>query len=134
MRNAARIAQCTGGSVKTVLAVDDSASLRQMVSVVLRGGGYDVVEAVDGLDALSKMAGRELDLVLTDLNMPKMDGLEFTRQLRAMPAYKFVPVILLTTESNTEKKLQGKAAGATAWIIKPFDPDQLLAVVKKVLR
>jgi two-component system chemotaxis response regulator CheY len=105
-----------------------------MVSVVLRGGGYDVVEAVDGLDALSKMAGRELDLVLTDLNMPKMDGLEFTRQLRAMPAYKFVPVILLTTESNTEKKLQGKAAGATAWIIKPFDPDQLLAVVKKVLR
>jgi len=120
--------------VKTVLAVDDSASLRQMVSVVLRGGGYDVVEAVDGLDALSKMAGRELDLVLTDLNMPKMDGLEFTRQLRAMPAYKFVPVILLTTESNTEKKLQGKAAGATAWIIKPFDPDQLLAVVKKVLR
>lgn len=120
--------------MKTVLAVDDSASLRQMVSVVLRGGGYDVVEAVDGLDALSKMAGRELDLVLTDLNMPKMDGLEFTRQLRAMPAYKFVPVILLTTESNTEKKLQGKAAGATAWIIKPFDPDQLLAVVKKVLR
>jgi len=120
--------------VKTVLAVDDSASLRQMVSVVLCGGGYQVVEAVDGVDALSKLTGQDLDLVLTDLNMPKMDGLEFTRQLRAMPQYKFVPVVLLTTESNTEKKMQGKAAGATAWIIKPFDPDQLLAVVKKVMR
>ena len=120
--------------MKTVLAVDDSASLRQMVSVVLCGGGYQVVEAVDGVDALSKLTGQDLDLVLTDLNMPKMDGLEFTRQLRAMPQYKFVPVVLLTTESNTEKKMQGKAAGATAWIIKPFDPDQLLAVVKKVMR
>jgi two-component system chemotaxis response regulator CheY len=105
-----------------------------MVSVVLCGGGYQVVEAVDGVDALSKLTGQDLDLVLTDLNMPKMDGLEFTRQLRAMPQYKFVPVVLLTTESNTEKKMQGKAAGATAWIIKPFDPDQLLAVVKKVMR
>lgn len=120
--------------MKTVLAVDDSASLRQMVSVVLCGGGYRVVEAVDGVDALSKLAGQDLDLVLTDLNMPRMDGLELTRQLRAMPQYKFVPIVLLTTESNTEKKLQGKAAGATAWIIKPFDPDQLLAVVKKVMR
>ena len=120
--------------MKTVLAVDDSASLRQMVRVVLGGVGYQVVEAEDGVDALSKLAGQDLDLVLTDLNMPKMDGLELTRRLRAMPQYKFVPVVLLTTESNTEKKLQGKAAGATAWIIKPFDPDQLLAVVKKVVR
>ena len=120
--------------MKTVLAVDDSASLRQMVRVVLCGGGYQVVEAEDGVDALSKLAGQDLDLVLTDLNMPRMDGLELTRQLRAMPQYKFVPIVLLTTESNTEKKLQGKAAGATAWIIKPFDPDQLLAVVKKVVR
>jgi two-component system chemotaxis response regulator CheY len=120
--------------VKTILTVDDSASLRQMLGVVLRGGGYDVVEAVDGMDALSKLTGQDLNLVLTDINMPKMDGLEFTRQLRAMPQYKFIPIVLLTTESQADKKLQGKAAGATAWIIKPFDPDQLLAVVKKVMR
>ena len=116
------------------MTVDDSASLRQMVGVVLRGGGYEVVEAVDGLDALSKLKGQELHLFLTDVNMPKMDGLEFTRQLRAIPQYKFVPIVLLTTESNPEKKKEGKAAGATAWIVKPFDPDQLLAVVKKVVR
>jgi two-component system chemotaxis response regulator CheY len=120
--------------VKTIMTVDDSASLRQMVSVVLRGGGYEVVEAVDGLDALSKLQGRELHLFLTDMNMPKMDGLEFTRRLRAMPQYKFVPIVLLTTESHSDKKQQGKAAGATAWIVKPFNPDQLLAVVKKVMR
>ncbi len=115
------------------MAVDDSASLRQMVSIVLRGGGYQVIESVDGMDALSKLKGRQLDLFLTDVNMPKMDGLEFTRKLRAMPEYKFVPIVLLTTESTAEKKQQGKAAGATAWIVKPFNPDQLLAVVKKVI-
>jgi two-component system chemotaxis response regulator CheY len=120
--------------VKTVMTVDDSASLRQMIAIVLRGGGYDVVEAVDGVDALTKLLGLEPDLILTDVNMPNMDGLEFTRQLRAMPQYKFVPIVLLTTESNADKKAQGKAAGATAWIVKPFDPDQLLAVVKKVMR
>jgi two-component system chemotaxis response regulator CheY len=120
--------------VKAIMTVDDSASLRQMVSVVLRGDGYTVIEAVDGLDALSKLKGRELHLILTDINMPKMDGLEFTRQLRTIPEYKFVPVVLLTTESHTDKKQQAKAAGATAWIVKPFHPDQLLAVVKKVMR
>ena len=120
--------------MKTVMSVDDSASLRQMVSFVLRDGGYDVVEAVDGLDALSKLAGRELDLILSDINMPKMDGLELTRRLRAMSEYKFVPIVLLTTESHPEKKQEGKAAGATGWIVKPFNPDQLLAVVKKVVR
>jgi two-component system chemotaxis response regulator CheY len=120
--------------MKTILTVDDSASLRQMIAVVLRGSGYMVVEAIDGIDALSKVAGQRFDLVLTDVNMPQMDGLEFTRRLRAMPQYKFTPIVLLTTESHTDKKLQGKAAGATAWIIKPFDPDQLLAVVKKVVR
>jgi two-component system chemotaxis response regulator CheY len=93
-----------------------------------------VVEAVDGFDALSKLTGQELHLFLTDINMPKMDGLEFTRHVRAIPAYKFVPIVLLTSESNAEKKQQGKAAGATAWIVKPFDPDQLLAVVRKVVR
>lgn len=120
--------------MKTIMAIDDSASLRQMVSVVLRGGGYQVIESVDGLDALSKLKGQQLDLFLTDVNMPKMDGFELTRKIRAMPAYKFVPIVLLTTESTPEKKQQGKAAGATAWIVKPFNPDQLLAVVKKVIR
>lgn len=120
--------------MKTILTVDDSASLRQMLGVVLRGEGYEVVEAVDGVDALSKLNGRELNLVLTDVNMPNMDGLEFTRRVRAMPQYRFVPIVLLTTESAPEKKLLGKAAGATAWIIKPFNPDQLVAVVKKVMR
>lgn len=120
--------------MKTIMTVDDSASLRQMVSFVLRGAGYDVIEAVDGLDALSKLKGREVHLVLTDINMPKMDGLELTRQLRTLPLYKFVPIVLLTTESHPEKKKEGKAAGATAWIVKPFTPDQVLALLKKVLR
>lgn len=120
--------------MKTVMTVDDSATLRQMVSFVLRGAGYEVVEAVDGLDALSKLTGQEVHLFLSDINMPKMDGLEFTRQLRAMPQYKFVPIVLLTTESHPEKRQEGKAAGATAWIVKPFQPDQLLAVMKKVMR
>jgi two-component system chemotaxis response regulator CheY len=120
--------------VKTIMTVDDSASLRQMISIVLRGGGYEVIEAVDGVDALSKLQGQDLHLFLTDINMPNMDGLEFTRRLRAMPQYKFVPIVLLTTESQAEKKAQGKSAGATAWIVKPFDPDQLMAVVRKVMR
>ncbi|QOY86733.1 response regulator [Paludibaculum fermentans] len=120
--------------MKTILTVDDSSSLRQMVSFVLRSNGYDVVEAVDGVDGLAKLDGQAVDLVLTDINMPRMDGIEFTRQLRAMTPYKFVPIVLLTTESHPDKKQQGKAAGATAWIVKPFQPDQLLAVVKKVLR
>jgi two-component system, chemotaxis family, chemotaxis protein CheY len=120
--------------LKTIMTVDDSASMRQMVSFVLKAGGYEVIEAVDGLDGLSKLKGQELHLFLSDINMPNMDGLEFTRQLRAMPQYKFVPIVLLTTESHPEKKLEGKAAGATAWIVKPFNPDQLLAVVKKVVR
>jgi two-component system chemotaxis response regulator CheY len=116
------------------MTVDDSASLRQMVSVVLRGGGYAVIEAKDGLDALAQLQARELSLILTDINMPRMDGIELTRQLRAMPQHKFVPIVLLTTESHPEKKQEGKAAGATGWIVKPFTPDQLLAVVKKVVR
>lgn len=120
--------------MKTVMTVDDSCSLRQMVTFTLRDGGYEVVQAVDGLDALSKLNGQEIHLFLTDINMPKMDGLEFTRRLRAMPQYRFVPIVLLTTESHPEKRQEGKAAGATAWIVKPFHPDQLLAVVKKVMR
>jgi len=116
------------------MTVDDSASMRQMVSFVLRDGGYEVVEAVDGLDALSKLKGQEVHLIFSDINMPKMDGLELTRQLRAMPQYKFVPIILLTTESHPEKKQEGKAAGATGWIVKPFTPEQILTVLKKVMR
>ena len=120
--------------MKTVMTVDDSATIRQMVRFVLQGAGYEVVEATDGADALSKLKGQELHLFLSDINMPKMDGLELTRQLRAMPQYRFVPIVLLTTESHPEKKQEGKAAGATAWIVKPFKPDQLLAVLKKVVR
>ena len=120
--------------MKTIMAVDASTSLRQMVSLVLRNAGYEVIEAVDGVDALSKMKDRELDLFLTDVNMPGIDGLELTRRIRATPQFRFVPIVLLTTESSAEKKQEGKAAGATAWMVKPFDPDKLLAVVKKVMR
>jgi two-component system chemotaxis response regulator CheY len=120
--------------VKTIMTVDDSRSIRQMVSFVLGGAGYEVVEAVDGLDALSKAKGREFHLFLSDINMPGIDGLELTRRLRATPQYKFVPIVLLTTESHPEKKQEGKAAGATGWMVKPFDQAQLLAIVKKVVR
>lgn len=120
--------------MKTIMTVDDSASLRQMVRFVLAAGGYEVVEALDGVDALSKLAGVDVDLILSDINMPRMDGLELTRKIRAIPRYKFVPILLLTTESHPEKKQEGKAAGATGWIVKPFHPDQLLAAVKKVMR
>jgi two-component system chemotaxis response regulator CheY len=120
--------------VKTIMTVDDSASIRQMVRFVLQDGGYAVVEAADGLDALSKLNGQDMDLFLSDINMPNMDGIELTRKLRATPHYKFVPIVLLTTESHPEMKQEGKSAGATAWIVKPFKPDQLLAVVKKVMR
>jgi len=120
--------------MKNVMVVDDSSSLRMMVSVVLRGAGYTIVEAADGVDALAKLQGLDFCLFLTDINMPRMDGIELTRRIRTMPAYKFVPIVMLTTESHPEKKLAGKAAGATAWIVKPFGPDQLLTVAKKVIR
>ena len=120
--------------MKNIMTVDDSPSLRQMVGLVLRGASYEVIEAVDGVNALSKLKGQDVHLFLVDVNMPNMGGLELTRQLRAIPQYKFIPIVLLTTESSADKKQEGKAAGASAWIIKPFDPDQLLAVVKKVMR
>ena len=120
--------------MKTILTVDDSPTIRQMTTLVLQNAGYEVIEAVDGADVVAKLTGRDVDPVLTDINMPKMDGIEFTRQLRSLPEYKFIPVIMLTTESQPEKKQQGKAAGATGWIVKPFNQDQLLAVVKKVIR
>jgi two-component system chemotaxis response regulator CheY len=116
-----------------VLAVDDSASMRQMVSFTLKGAGYDVTEAVDGQDALGKARSGKVDVVLTDVNMPNMDGIELIRQLRNLPQYKFTPMLLLTTESGADKKAEGKAAGATGWLVKPFNPDQLLATISKVL-
>ena len=119
---------------KTILTVDDSASVRQMVTFTLKGAGYNVLEAVDGEDGLTKLNSADVNMVITDLNMPKLDGLGFIKKIRANPKSKFIPVIMLTTESQAEKKQAGKAAGATGWIVKPFKPEQLLDVVKKVLR
>jgi two-component system chemotaxis response regulator CheY len=118
---------------KTIMTVDDSASVRQMVSFTLKNAGYQVVEAVDGKDALSKLNG-EVKMIITDLNMPNMDGITLIKNVRSQPDHKFIPIVMLTTESQAEKKQEGKSAGATGWIVKPFKPDQLLAVVKKVLR
>lgn len=117
----------------TILAVDDSASMRQMVSFTLKGAGYQVVEAVDGVDALNKAKANKFDLILTDVNMPNKDGISLIKDLRALPEYKFTPMLMLTTESGADKKNEGKAAGATGWIVKPFNPDQLLKTIKKVL-
>lgn len=117
----------------SILAVDDSASMRQMVSFTLKGAGYTVVEAVDGVDALNKAQTQKFDCVVTDVNMPNKDGITLIKDLRALPNYKFVPMLMLTTESGMDKKQAGKAAGATGWIVKPFNPDQLLKTIKKVL-
>jgi two-component system chemotaxis response regulator CheY len=115
------------------MTADDSASVRQMVAFTLKQNGYEVIEAVDGKDALQKLTGKKVDLLLTDLNMPNLDGLGLIRGVRAGSLNKFIPIIMLTTESQDSKKAEGKAAGATGWIVKPFKPEQLLAVVKKVL-
>jgi len=119
--------------VTTILAVDDSASMRQMVSFTLKGAGYNVVEAVDGVDALNKAKAQAFDCVVTDVNMPNKDGITLIKDLRALPNYKFTPLLMLTTEAGMDKKQQGKEAGATGWIVKPFNPDQLLKTIKKVL-
>lgn len=118
---------------KMILAVDDSASIRQMVAFTLKGAGYEVTEAVDGQDGLNKAKTKSFNLVLTDQNMPNMDGLTLIKSLRATPTYKTVPILMLTTESGDAMKAQGKAAGATGWLVKPFDPQKLLEVVKKVI-
>jgi len=119
--------------VATILAVDDSASMRQMVSFTLKGAGYNVVEAVDGVDALNKAKAQTFDCIVTDVNMPNKDGIELIKELRALPNYKFTPMLMLTTESGMDKKQQGKEAGATGWIVKPFNPDQLLKTINKVM-
>ena len=118
---------------KTIRIVDDSTSLRQVVKIALSGAGYDVIEACDGVDALSKLDGRKVHLVVSDVNMPRMDGITFVRQLKQKPGYQFTPVIMLTTESEAEKMKQGQAAGAKAWVVKPFQPAQMLAAVGKLV-
>ena len=116
-----------------ILVVDDSASMRQMVEFTLKEAGHQVTVAEDGQAALNVAKGMASDLVITDVNMPNMDGITLIRELRALPAYKFTPILTLTTESATEKKMEGKDAGATGWIVKPFNPEKLLATVNKVL-
>jgi len=118
---------------KTVMIVDDSASLRQVVGIALRGAGYEVIEGCDGKDALAKLTGQKVHLVISDVNMPNMDGITFVKNLKQMPAYKFTPVIMLTTESQEGKKQEGQAAGAKAWVVKPFQPAQMLAAVAKLI-
>lgn len=117
----------------TIMTVDDSASVRQMVCFTLKNAGFKVIEAADGVDALEKLVGNQVSMILTDLNMPKMDGIDFIRQVRQEVSCKFVPIVMLTTESQVDKKKEGKAAGATGWIVKPFRPQQLLSVVSKLL-
>ncbi|HTP73587.1 MAG TPA: response regulator [Burkholderiaceae bacterium] len=118
----------------TILAVDDSASMRQMVSFTLKNAGFAVVEAVDGQDAWDKATSRDFALVLTDQNMPRMDGISLTRKLRETPRFKTTPILILTTESSDEMKQKGRAAGATGWLVKPFDPTKLIEVIGKVIR
>jgi two-component system chemotaxis response regulator CheY len=117
----------------TILAVDDSASMRQMVCFTLKQAGYSVVEASDGVEALELARRHTVNLVLTDVNMPNMDGITLVRELRQLDAYKFVPMLVLTTEAGQDKKMQGKQAGATGWLVKPFNPAKLLATIAKVL-
>jgi len=118
---------------KTILIADDSNSLRQMVAMTLTQAGYQVIEAVHGQDAVEKAVDQTIHLVITDLNMPVMNGIELIKQLRSGTTHRFTPMLMLTTESDATKKQEGRAAGATGWILKPFNPDQLLAVIKKVL-
>ena len=119
---------------KTILIVDDSESIREVVTATLENVGYKVIAAIDGVDAMTHINGYHLDLVITDLNMPNKDGIELIRDIRAVEAYKFTPILLLTTESQAEKKKEAKEAGATGWIVKPFVQEKLLATIKKVLR
>ena len=117
-----------------ILVVDDSASMRQLVSFTIKDAGYGVMEAVNGKDALTKASAAKMDMVITDLNMPEMDGIELIKQLRGKTEYKFTPIVMLTTESQDGKKQEGKQAGASGWIVKPFKPEQLLEVVKKYMK
>lgn len=117
---------------KTIMIVDDSASMRQVVAIALKGAGYTVLEGSDGKDALSKLTGQKVHLIISDVNMPNMDGLTFVKEVKQLPSYKFTPILMLTTESEEGKKREGQAAGARAWMVKPFKADQLLAAVQKL--
>ncbi|HEX4917581.1 MAG TPA: response regulator [Limnobacter sp.] len=118
---------------KTVLIVDDSTSLRQVVSMTLKSQGFEVLEGCDGKDALTKLDGRKISLIVSDLNMPNMDGLSFVREVKKLANYKFVPIIMLTTESDERLKSEGQAAGLKAWMVKPFKPEQMIAAVNKLV-
>jgi len=120
-------------SSKTILVVDDSAALRQVVSVILRGAGYEVIEGCDGADALAKLNGQRVHLIISDLNMPNMDGIAFLKEVKQLPAYRFTPVIMLTTEGRESKRFEGRAAGARAWMLKPFRAEVMLGAVKKLV-
>lgn len=118
---------------KTILVVDDSSSLRQVVGIALKSAGYDVIEACDGKDALGKMAGKKVHLIISDVNMPNMDGITFVKEVKKTAEHKFVPIIMLTTESQEAKKTEGQLAGAKAWVVKPFQPAQMLTAVSKLV-
>jgi two-component system chemotaxis response regulator CheY len=119
--------------MRKIMTVDDSATVRQMLSFTLQDAGYEVIEAADGVEALEKLKNESIRMLITDLNMPQMDGIELIREVRKTPGNRFVPIIMLTTESHEQKKQAGKTAGASGWIVKPFRPEQLLRVVKMVL-
>jgi len=118
---------------KSILIVDDAVSMRGLVAMTLRNAGYEVIEASDGKDAINKLESKRVNLIITDLNMPNMDGITLIKTVKSMQLYKFIPIIMLTTESQAEKKLEGQKAGAKAWIVKPFKPETLLDVVKKII-
>jgi two-component system chemotaxis response regulator CheY len=118
---------------KTIMVVDDSLSFRQVVSLSLKGAGYDVIEGIDGKDALGKLKGQKIHLIISDVNMPNMDGISFLKEVKKHPGYKFTPVIMLTTEAQEAKKKEGQLAGARAWLVKPFKPDLLLSAVEKLV-
>ena len=118
---------------KTIMIVDDSASVRQVVGIALRGAGYDVLDACDGCDALSKLKGQKVHLIISDVNMPNMDGITLVKEIKKLPAYKFTPIMMLTTESQEAKKAAGQAAGAKAWVVKPFQPPQMLDAVSRLV-
>jgi len=120
--------------MRRILSVDDSTSIRQMVSFTLGKAGYEVVEAVDGKDGLDKAGAGKFDLIITDLNMPSMDGIQMMTAVRKLPGYAFTPILMLTTESQAEKKAAGRQAGATGWIVKPFNADQLITVIQKLVK
>lgn len=118
---------------KTVMIVDDSSTLRQVVKIALTSAGYDVLEACDGKDALSKLQGQKIHLIISDVNMPNMDGIQMVQEVKKLPAYKFTPIIMLTTEAGEGKKKEGQSAGAKAWVVKPFQPQQMLDAVSKLI-